>query len=379
MKDLKSIIKEILLREIDWDKFQDVQKTCLTDEEVAARLNANLDRLKIAGPTRPKADPQFARVSKGNIPTDAEGKANITQFIKDLIKRPKTIFDIGIKSEHSVDEGILTINTGIPALRSVVFDEKDKKFFVINTCPGAGQCIKNCYAMQGFYIMNDGKNLKLINRVQMMLNHPDEYERIAYNEAELFAFKAKQSNQQLQIRWNDAGDFFTKVYFDIANNVTKKLLASGYNVSSYVYSKVAGMIHLGKEAGMTMTFSSGAAKKEIDAVDFSTNKVSEIVPDDLFSHLFINKQGRGYEKDETGKTKFIDGQSGKEELKRIIVDAYKNDPKFKGVTLESLKYTDELPSKEGEPFTYNAIILPAGDSDRPAQRRDVKYIFLLQH
>jgi hypothetical protein len=376
--ELKETIKKIMLNEIDWTKFSDVQKTCLTDEEVTARLNSMLDRLKVKSSDRPKPDPQFARISKGNIPTDDEGKACLQKFLKELLKRPSTIFDVGIKSEHSIDDKTKTINTGIPALRAVVFDEEDKKFFVINTCPGAGQCIKSCYAMQGFYIMNDGKNIKLINRVQMLLNHPDEYERIAYNEAEIFAFQAKQEGKQLQIRWNDAGDFFTKVYFDIADRITNKLLNSGYNVSSYVYSKIAGMVHLGMEKGMTMTFSSGATKKETDLVDFSKTKVSEIVPKSLFAHLFIPK-GRGYEKDVDGKTKFKDGQSGKEELKRLIADEYKNHPQFKGVTVNNLKYTDELPSDIGEPLMYNAIILPSGDSDRPAQRRDVKYIFLLQH
>jgi hypothetical protein len=367
------------LLEVDWTKFSDVDKVCLTSEEVEAKLNAELDRLKVPAGQREPSSKDFAKISKGNIPTNAEGRANITQFIKDITKRPKTIFDMGEKSKHSTDEAVLTINTGIPALKAVLFDELDKKFYTITTCPGAGQCIKPCYAMKGFYIMNDGKNLKLINRLQLMMNHPDEYQRIAYNEAELFAFKAKQEGKSLEIRWNDAGDFFSKVYFDIATSVTDELKKKGYDVNSYAYTKVGKYIQLGAEKGMTMTFSTGAAEKEKQQVDFNKTKTSIIVPRKMFAHLFIAKANR-FEKDEkTGKTKFKDENSGRAELKQLIYDNYKDKNETKGITVDSLKFTDELPSQIGEPFAYNAIILPTGDSDRPAQRKDVRVIFLLEH
>ena len=52
-----------LLVEIDWEKFADVSKTNLTPEDVAARLNAELDRLKQPSTKRDKADISFARLS----------------------------------------------------------------------------------------------------------------------------------------------------------------------------------------------------------------------------------------------------------------------------------------------------------------------------
>ena len=42
-------------------------------------------------------------------------------------------------------------------------------------------------------------------------------------------------------------------------------------------------------------------------------------------------------------------------------------------------YTFELPSKQEEKNKYNVIVLPTGDSDVGAQRRDVKMSYLLAH
>ena len=383
--ELKLLIKEcIKLTEVDWSRFSDVQKTELQPEEVAAKLNAELDRLKVPSPKRNSADASFPRISKGNIPIDDSGKANLVNFIKEITRKPSTIFDEGIKSIHTASDKILTINTGIPALKAVLFDEDAKKFYVISTCPGAGACIKNCYAMRGRYIMNDGKNIKLINRLQMLMNHPDEYERIAFDEADPFAEKASKENKTLQIRWNDAGDIFSQVYFNIIINVTNKLKQKGYAVESYAYTKVGKYVKLGTEQGMTMSFSTGATTREKELVDMTNTKLSETVPYELFKDLFqktVNKHGRTTQfiaVDENGKSKFKD-ENSKMELKNRIVDYYKNKTAYKGINLTNLKYTDELPRNEGQPLEFNAIVLPQGDSDRPAQRRDVRIIFLLEH
>lgn len=381
--DNTSIRKKLVL-EVNWDKFSDVQTVCYTPDSIADALNAELDRLKITK-DRPKADPNFPRISKGNIPTDEKGKANVEQFKKQILQRPKTIFDKGEKSLHTTDEDKLTINTGIPALRAVIWDEDSQKFYVMNTCPGAQECIKNCYALQGFYIMNDGKNLKLINRLQLMMSDPETFEKLAYMEAERFAFEAQQENKQLKIRWNDAGDFFSRVYFDIADNVTQQLKKKGYNVESYIYTKMGEYVKLGAERGMTMTFSSGAKKEERDIVgDLSKVKTQITVPLDVFKKFLVSKGGKRFEKDESGKSKIISPEA-REELRKTIVDFYNThpNPKYKDLrgklSVDKMKFTDELPKTEGKPLEFDTITLPSGDSDAPAQRKDVRFQFLLEH
>jgi hypothetical protein len=373
-----------LVMEVKWqDEFKDVSKVCYTPESVAKALNDELDRLKITK-NRPEASKKFARISKGNIPTDEEGKANIEQFKKQLMQRPKTIFDKGEKSLHTSDENKMTINTGIPALKAVIYDEEDNNFYVINTCPGAGECINNCYAMQGFYIMNDGKNIKLLNRLQLMMNHPEQYEKIAFMEAERFAFEAQQEGKELKIRWNDAGDFFSETYFKIAVNVDKALKAKGYNSSSYVYTKMGKYIKLGEQEGIKTVFSSGATEKQKKiAGDLSQTHTQITVPTDVFREFFMTK-GPHYVKDESGKSKFKSPEA-KEELRKRIVDFYNTHPNPKydylrnKLDVSRMKYTDELPKQEGELKEFDTITLPGGDSDAPAQRKDVRFTFLTEH
>ena len=375
---LEEIYEAILLNEVDWERFKDVKKECLTADAVAEKLNNELERLKVPSSKRPKAAFGFAKISKGNIPLQ-QGRVDVEQFIKNLTQLPKTIFDVGEKSEHSEDEKSMTINTGIPALRAVMWDEENESFYVINTCPGAGECAKICYALKGFYIINDGKNMKLLRRLQFMMNHPDEYARIAYNEAEIYAIKARQANKKLNIRWNDAGDLFSEEYFKIMVDVTNKLKEK-YNVQSYAYTKIAKYVELGMQNGIIMNFSSGAKSSEKEQADLEKSKYSKIVDRDIFKGVFVPAQS-GYKKDESGKTRFKDAENGREQLKQIIYDAYKNnqEPDIKDLTYDSLRYTDELPAEEADDFIYNLIVLPQGDSDKPAQRRDVRYTFLLQH
>ncbi len=49
------------------------------------------------------------------------------------------------------------------------------------------------------------------------------------------------------------------------------------------------------------------------------------------------------------------------------------------MTMDNTLFTDELPSKEGNPGQFNGIVLPGGDTDAPAQRKDVQFIFLIKH
>lgn len=383
---LENLYTNYVLTEVNWETdFPDASKVCISPDDVARAFNEELKRLKIPSSKRPKPKINFPRISKGNIPLDDESKINIEQFIKSVTKLPKTIFDEGEKSKHTTDEGILTVNTGIPALRAVLWDEDKKEFYVINTCPGAGKCVTTCYAMQGFYIMNDGKNIKLINRLQLMMNHPDIYANMAYKELELFAFKANREDKALMIRWNDAGDFFSEKYFMIALDVTKRLLQK-YNVQSYAYTKIAKFYKMGLEAGMIMNFSEGATKKEKSEVgDFKQVKLSITVPEEVFKKDIFVREGPHFKKDpKTGKTLFISEQH-RDILKRKLVQYYEThqDPEYgwiKGeLTMDNLLYTDELPKKIGEKFQYNCIVLPNGDSDRSAQRMDVKNTLLLEH
>jgi hypothetical protein len=364
------------VNEVDWDEeFSDVKKTCLAPEMVVKMLNDQLGRLNKPSKDREKIDANTPIISRGNLPV-ADGDIDVGYFIKEITTKPKQIFDRNPKMEKSDTGGFqYTVNTGIPALRGIIYDIDNQKFFTINTCPGAGTCAVSCYARKGFYIMNDGKNLKYIQRLNLLLNDPEEYENIIMDELDPLAYKIKRESKKegkdikLVIRWNDAGDFFAKKYYDIAISVTNQLVKAGYNIESYAYTKMGDIANIA-DPNFIMNFSDDANKKETSKVDTESAKISKIVPKELFRDIFA-KEGPAYVKDEKGKAMFKD-EASKERLKNLISVKY-------NVPYETLAFNDELPPEQGTEYLYNVIVLPTGDSDIAAQRRDVRISFLLQH
>jgi len=297
---------------------------------------------------------------------------------------PKQIFDKNPKMEKG-DKGRPqhTVNTGLPAIKGIIYDSEDGEFKYINTCPGAGTCKAVCYARGGFYGMNDGKIIKLMRRLNLLWNNPKLYyqkvmEELIREASSVQTPKAewdyedtdtKPTNsvgKQLVIRWNDAGDFFSDTYFKIAQSATRQLLKLGYDVKSYAYTKQAKFIDLAGD-DFVMNFSKGAHPKEMAKVDLEKVKFSDIVPKELFKQVF-KWDGPHIVKDKDGLPVF--NENGKETLRQLVSKEY-------DIPMERLKYQSELPPNEGEKFQYDVIVLPTGDSDIGAQREDVHKTFLL--
>lgn len=416
-----------LLNEVDWESdpsefgFSDVVKTCMSHEELVKQLNEELDRLKVKSGKRERffrsaerrpermLMPQF---TKGNIINPREpvlgrsgkGKASmqtIKEFIEVLTAEPKEVFGEGLKSEHSniLNPEVFTVNTGIPALRAIVFDKAEEKFYSVNTCLGAGTCVMNCFALKGFYVMNDGKNMKLHQRINLLVNDPQRYYEKALMELRAFAMKVIPPTRDfpegrtLKIRWNDAGDWFSETYFQIARKITDELkkieislpaidlygkgnkskLSFKDRIHSYAYTKQHKYIELGRRHGITMNFSLGAKEGEKGQVDYSKTKISAIVPRIVFKDYFDTSEEGEELRFRAGKTK--------DQLRRAIHSwAMLNGHLGRNDKLENLIFTDELVRiPEGRTFKYNVIVLPRGDSDISAQRRDVHWTFLLEH
>ncbi len=378
-----------LLNEIDWEKdYPDVKKTCLSMKEVKNQLNQQLAWYKLTDKQKKKNPDMDVRkknvgipvISQGNIPLEDGGDINIKKYIEQITAKPKEIFDQNPKMERSDKGGYqYTMNTGIPALSGVAYSKKKGKFYNINTCPGAGSCARDCFARLGQYIMNDGKNLKYTQRLNWLLNDPKEYEEMILDELEPQATKVRRMSRQsgedikLILRWNDAGDFFSQKYFDIALSVTKRLKAQGFKVESYAYTKMGDLANM-DDPDMLTTFSTDANKRERGKVDLINTKTSPIVPKEVFAKFFTPK-GSHWVTGPDRKPEFRTDK-GREELRAAIWSKYH---KQYGITYDSLVYTDELPDAEGEKFQYNVIVMPQGDSDVGAQRKDVKVTFNLQH
>lgn len=376
-ESLISVYNVSLINEVDWeDKFSDTKASCVTPDALAKEMNAELARVNTPTKDREKRRLDKPIYTRGNIEKSmTDGEMDVEKFKAMITAKPKTIFDQNPKMEKTDGGGAqITVNTGLPAILGIIYDEEKGEFFKINTCPGAGSCKLVCYARKGFYGMNDGKSLKLIQRLNLLMNDPNEYYEMIMDELEPAAVGARRQGRrkgedvQLVIRWNDAGDFFSDTYYKIAQKVTADLLADGYNVKSYAYTKQGKYMDL-TNSDFIMNFSRGANKREMDKVDIDKVKQSAIVPKDIFKDIFL-KKGPAYVKDANGLPTFVKG--GSNELKKRLADKYK-------VPVETLRYLNELPPQQAEPLSFNAIVLPSGDGDIAAQREDVKITFLLIH
>ena len=351
---------------------------CVTPQSLADDMNKEVNRLGVSAKdrdSRAKKDVIYHTKQIKQVLTK-DGELDVDKFKSLITATPQTIFDKNPKMEKS-DKGKsqFTVNTGLPAINGIVYDESDGQFKHINTCPGAGACQLVCYARKGFYGMNDGKILKLMRRLNLLWNNPEEYYNMIMDELEPTATKLKrqgrraQENIQLVIRWNDAGDFFSDTYYKIAQRVTADLIADGFNVKSYAYTKQAKYMDLAT-SDFIMNFSRGAKPSEMDKVDMENTKQSEMVPREVFKGIFQMDRAHYLKDETTGLPKFVEG--GYQELKNRISKEYK-------VPTDNLLYLNELPPQEGEPLQYNAIVLPSGDGDIAPQRKDVKITFLLIH
>lgn len=106
---------------------------------------------------------------------DEHGKKLKTDILRKIIsERPTSILKQNVKTEHS-DELIFIY--GLPALKGLALDEETGKFFIVDTCPGAGSCMLNCFAMKGGYIQWKDGTLKFHKLLTWLLNDPAGFEK----------------------------------------------------------------------------------------------------------------------------------------------------------------------------------------------------------
>ena len=224
---------------------------------------------------------------------------------KTLAIRPKSLLKQNEKMKHSNGEFEQFFNVGFAALVGIALDEQTNNLIVVNTCPGAGSCKVECFAMKGGKIQfkaawqSDGRILTYL------LNDPDGFFNQLSSEISVEASAAAKGDKkfpngwQTTVRWHDAGDFFSPEYLDMA----LKMAAKHPDVKFYAYTKMAGAALAKKPDNFIINWSEGAntaQEKQIKAQDpnLDTTKNSRIVPERLFYDLLA--------KDEKGNLKKTD-------------------------------------------------------------------------
>jgi hypothetical protein len=311
---------------------------------------------------------------------DEQGK----QYREDLIinalkQRPAKLLKQNEKMKHSNGAFEQFFNVGFAALTGIAVDETTNKLIVVNTCPGAGSCKVDCFAMKGGKVqfknawMSDGRILTYL------LNDPTGFFNqlsAEITKEELAGKKGSkgfESGWAVTVRWHDAGDFFSPEYLDLA----LKMAAKHPNVKFYAYTKMAQAALATKPDNFIINWSEGAhtsQEKQVKAADpnLDSTKNSRIVPEKLFYDLLAKDEKGNLAKGADGQWQ-VRGPSELKELKQRIAKEY-------NLSASSILSYDEYMSKKGKlgGMKYNVIVAP-GEGDVSANDQSVLSTLLLRH
>jgi len=303
-----------------------------------------------------------------------EGKRyDIDQIKTALGNRPKKLLKQNEKMEHSNGELEQFYNIGFAALVGIALDEGTNELIVVNTCPGAGSCKIECFAMKGGKVQFEGPWLSDGRILTFLLNDPDGFFNQLSNEITKEEKLAQKGGYNLTIRWHDAGDFFSPEYMDLAF----KLASNHPDVKFYAYTKIAAAALGQKPSNFIVNWSEGAStsqEKQVKAQDpqLDVTKNSRIVPSKLFYDLL--------KKDESGKLdKTADGAWQPKDLAALeeLKDRLANQYNLKRDSIIDYNEMMTTPQKNNIK-KWNVIIAP-GEGDISANRQDVLSTLLLKH
>ena len=296
----------------------------------------------------------------------------ITQALK---QRPKKLLKQNEKMKHSNGELEQFFNIGFAALVGIAVDEKNDKLVIVNTCPGAGSCKVDCFAMKGVKIQFEGPWLSDGRILTYLLNDPSGFFQQLSNEISKEEKAGMKGGYKVTIRWHDAGDFFSPEYVDMAF----KLAQNHPNVQFYAYTKIGDVAVGQKPDNFIINWSEGAhtsQEKKVKAADpnLERTKNSRIVPSNLFYDLLVKDEKKNLIKGSQGQWQVIPDKLP--ELKQRLAKQY-------NISANSILSYDQWDQKTNSgkketPIKYNVIITP-GEPDITAKSHGVLSTLLLKH
>ena len=302
-----------------------------------------------------------------------EGKKYDTDAIKNALKeRPKKLLKQNEKMKHSNGELEQFFNIGFAALTGIALDENTNELIIVNTCPGAGSCKVDCFAMKGGKIQFQGPWLSDGRILTYLLNDPDGFFKQLDSEIKKEETKGDKGGYTVTIRWHDAGDFFSPEYVDLAF----KLAKANPDVMFYAYTKMGDVVLAEKPANFMINWSEGAhtsQEKKVKAADtnLEQTKNSRIVPSNLFYDLLVKDEKKNLVKGPEGQWQVIPAKLP--ELKQRLAKEY-------GLSPNSILSYDEWATKGKRipNMKWNVIITP-GEPDITARDPGVLSTLLLKH
>jgi len=186
--------------------------------------------------------------------------------------------------------------------------------------------------------------------------------------------KAKANGIKLLVRIHDAGDFFSKEYYNLAMDVAR----NNPDAKFYFYTKM-GEIATDTSAppNVVSQFSSGAKSREVKTVNVVRDagkhvKDAVTLPKDMFRGLFVTDAKGKYVKDADGRTQVVSNEAW-QHFKQNLAARYKIDPE------SVITYDQMVKIPEGPKPKWNVVVFPAGHGDLGATRLDVQNQFMMFH
>lgn len=308
---------------------------------------------------------------KSDNPND---KWDLDDFAQQITTPPTQILGTNAKMAKSKEEGAITYDLTLPALSGIVVDEETGEFVEVTTCPGAGECQLFCYARKGGYRMFPASSMSAARALNFLMNHPEEYMAMFSKEVGMAEARAAKAGIKLLVRVHDAGDFFSKQYYDLAMGVAKQ----HPNTRFYFYTKMGEIVtDPAAPPNVVGQFSGGAKSKQNKIVQFHKDAGKHVkdaitLGKDEFRGLFVTDAKGKYVKDAKGRTQ-VKSPEAWEQFKQQLGAKYKIDPN------SVITYDEMNRIPEGPQPKWNVVVFPAGHGDLGAPRLDVQNQFLMFH
>lgn len=335
-------------------------------DRIAGREKAKTDKYKL---------PYIHRSSVIKYYNEEGKRYDENQIVQALKQRPKKLLKQNEKMKHSNGELEQFFNIGFAALVGVAVNESDDSLVIVNTCPGAGSCKVDCFAMKGGKVQFEGPWLSDGRILTYLLNDPTGFFNQLSAEIAKEEKAGAKGGYKVTIRWHDAGDFFSPEYVDMAFKLANK----HPNVQFYAYTKMGDVAVGAKPDNFIINWSEGAhtsQEKKVKAADpnLERTKNSRIVPSDLFYDLLVKDEKKNLVKGPEGQWQVIPAKLP--ELKQRLANQY-------GISANSiLSYSEWDQKTDGgkkeTPVKYNVIITP-GEPDITAKSHGVLSTLLLKH
>ena len=366
-------------RELGGQEFQDYMTRIKGTDDIDKKTGeVKLDKKGIAKYTtgKTKTDkykmPYMHRSSVIEYYDEAGKRFKEEAVIEALKTRPKKLLKQNEKMKHSNGDLEQFFNVGFAALTGVAVDEATNKLIIVNTCPGAGSCKVDCFAMKGGKVQFKAAWLSDGRILTFLLNDPSGFFQTLSSEISKEEQLGKKGGYAVTIRWHDAGDFFSPEYLDLALNMA----AQHPDVKFYAYTKMAGAAIGQKPPNFIINWSEGAnttQEKQVKAQDptLASTKNSRIVPENLFYDLLAKDAKGNLAKGAAGQWQVASPEALKE-LKQRLATAY-------GISISSILSYDEYMAKgKTTGLQYNVIVAP-GEGDVSANDPGVLSTLLLRH